>query len=135
MSNIKKLHVEVWSDIVCPFCYISERETTKSALSTFKQSNDVELEFRSFQLEPDFIQDTTNKYNLTEALAKNTDVLLLKLKKCNNKLQKRKVRRLILISILLFGLTPNAHRIIQIAKEKRIGNQLIERFFSLFYAR
>ena len=134
MSNIKKLHVEVWSDIVCPFCYIGKRNYEK-ALSTFKQSNDVELEFRSFQLEPDFIQDTTNKYNLTEALAKKYRRSIAEIKEMQQQITEtaKSVGLDFNFDTSVRFNTYNAHRIIQIAKEKGIGNQLIEAFFLAYF--
>jgi len=44
-----KLKVEVWSDIMCPFCYIGKRHW-EAALSQFGHSSEIELEWHSFQL-------------------------------------------------------------------------------------
>jgi predicted DsbA family dithiol-disulfide isomerase len=43
--------IEVWSDIVCPWCYIGKRRL-ESALAEFDQP--VDVEWRSFQLDPSF---------------------------------------------------------------------------------
>jgi predicted DsbA family dithiol-disulfide isomerase len=43
------IQVEVWSDIVCPWCYIGKRRLER-ALSAFP--GDVTVEWRSFQLDP-----------------------------------------------------------------------------------
>lgn len=43
------MKVEIWSDIVCPWCYIGKRRFEK-ALESFP--GEVEVEFRSFQLDP-----------------------------------------------------------------------------------
>jgi len=43
--------IEVWSDIVCPWCYIGKRRL-ESALAGF--DHDVEVEWKSFQLDPEF---------------------------------------------------------------------------------
>ena len=45
------MKVEIWSDIVCPFCYIGKRHFEK-ALETFAHKDEVEIEWRSFQLDP-----------------------------------------------------------------------------------
>ena len=50
MSN--KLKVEIWSDVVCPFCYIGKRRF-EHALEKFPNREDVEIEWRSFQLDPE----------------------------------------------------------------------------------
>ena len=41
---------EVWSDFVCPFCYIGKRRL-EMALEQFPHKKDVEVEFKSFELE------------------------------------------------------------------------------------
>lgn len=45
------MKIEIWSDIVCPFCYIGKRKLDK-ALAEFPHSADVEVEFKSYQLDP-----------------------------------------------------------------------------------
>jgi predicted DsbA family dithiol-disulfide isomerase len=43
--------IEVWSDVVCPWCYIGKRRLQK-ALAQFDGAGDVEVSWRSFQLDP-----------------------------------------------------------------------------------
>lgn len=43
--------VEIWSDVVCPWCYIGKRHF-ETALTTFDRRSDVEVVWRSFQLDP-----------------------------------------------------------------------------------
>jgi predicted DsbA family dithiol-disulfide isomerase len=43
--------VEVWSDIVCPWCYIGKRRFEK-ALANFEHAGEVEVRWRSFELDP-----------------------------------------------------------------------------------
>jgi predicted DsbA family dithiol-disulfide isomerase len=43
--------VEIWSDIVCPWCYIGRRRFEK-ALNQFAQRDQVEVIWRSYQLDP-----------------------------------------------------------------------------------
>ena len=43
--------VEVWSDIVCPWCYIGKRRFER-ALERFERRDDVEVVWRSFELDP-----------------------------------------------------------------------------------
>ncbi|UFU00626.1 DsbA family oxidoreductase [Radiobacillus kanasensis] len=45
------MKVEVWSDFVCPFCYIGKRRL-ENALEQFPHKDQVEVEFKSFQLDP-----------------------------------------------------------------------------------
>ncbi|MDO6439816.1 DsbA family oxidoreductase [Cyclobacterium sp. 1_MG-2023] len=53
------MKVEIWSDVVCPFCYIGKRRFEK-ALAGFSHKDQIEVIYRSFQLNPD-IQTDNNK--------------------------------------------------------------------------
>jgi predicted DsbA family dithiol-disulfide isomerase len=44
--------VEIWSDVVCPWCYIGKRRFER-ALASFDGADGVEVEWRSFQLNPE----------------------------------------------------------------------------------
>lgn len=46
------MKVEIWSDVVCPWCYIGKRRL-ETALARFDGAADVEVEWRSFQLNPE----------------------------------------------------------------------------------
>lgn len=46
------MKIEVWSDYVCPFCYIGKHRLEK-ALSQFPHKDQVEIELKSFELDPD----------------------------------------------------------------------------------
>ncbi len=45
------MKIEIWSDYVCPFCYIGKRKL-EEALAEFPDKKDVEIEFKSYQLDP-----------------------------------------------------------------------------------
>ena len=45
------MKVEIWSDVVCPWCYIGKRRF-ESAMARFDGAADVEVTWRSFQLNP-----------------------------------------------------------------------------------
>lgn len=47
------MKVEIWSDVVCPFCYIGKRKF-ENALGQFAHRDDVQIEWKSFELTPDF---------------------------------------------------------------------------------
>jgi predicted DsbA family dithiol-disulfide isomerase len=46
------MHVEIWSDIACPWCYIGKRRF-EAALAGFEHRDDVRVTWRSFELDPD----------------------------------------------------------------------------------
>jgi predicted DsbA family dithiol-disulfide isomerase len=47
------MKVEIWSDVVCPWCYIGKRRF-EAALARFEAADTVEVTWRSFQLNPDY---------------------------------------------------------------------------------
>ena len=48
------MKVEIWSDVVCPFCYIGKRKF-EQALGEFAHRADVQVEWKSFRLMPHFV--------------------------------------------------------------------------------
>ena len=50
------LKIEIWSDLVCPFCYIGKRNL-EAALRQFPGRDDVQILWRSFELDPDSERD------------------------------------------------------------------------------
>lgn len=46
------MKVEIWSDIACPFCYIGKAKL-EEALVDFPASREVEVEYKSYQLDPE----------------------------------------------------------------------------------
>jgi predicted DsbA family dithiol-disulfide isomerase len=46
------MKIEIWSDVVCPWCYIGKRRL-EHALAQFEHASDVEISWRSFQLNPE----------------------------------------------------------------------------------
>jgi predicted DsbA family dithiol-disulfide isomerase len=46
-----QLKIQIWSDVMCPFCYIGKRKI-EEALSQFENKESVAIEWKSFQLDP-----------------------------------------------------------------------------------
>jgi predicted DsbA family dithiol-disulfide isomerase len=51
------MRIEIWSDVVCPWCYIGKRRLER-ALGEFEHADEVEVTWRSFQLNPDTVPGT-----------------------------------------------------------------------------
>lgn len=45
------MRVEIWSDVVCPWCYIGKRRF-EAALAQFPHADQVEVRWRSYELDP-----------------------------------------------------------------------------------
>jgi predicted DsbA family dithiol-disulfide isomerase len=71
------MQVEIWSDVVCPWCYIGKRRV-ESALGRFEHRDDVEVVWRSFELDPttprhrsgDLAEHLSGKYGIGVAQAR-----------------------------------------------------------------
>ena len=69
------MKIEIWSDIVCPFCYIGKRRF-ENALANFDQKDQIEVIYRSFQLNPE-IETDTNK-TVVQYLSESKGISLAK---------------------------------------------------------
>lgn len=45
------MRIEIWSDVVCPWCFVGKRRLER-ALESFEHADQVEVVWRSFQLDP-----------------------------------------------------------------------------------
>jgi predicted DsbA family dithiol-disulfide isomerase len=67
MRESRPLTVLVWSDVVCPFCYIGKRRL-EQALAQWPGGDGVRVVWKSFQLQPDAVNDPSKNslQNLVE---------------------------------------------------------------------
>ena len=56
------MKVEIWSDVMCPFCYIGKRKF-EMALNLFEGKDNVEIVWKSFQLDPTIVSDANKTVN------------------------------------------------------------------------
>ncbi|TDL32507.1 DsbA family oxidoreductase [Jeotgalibacillus sp. S-D1] len=71
------MKVQVWSDYVCPFCYIGKRKF-ENALAAFEHKDQVEIVYKSFELDPaapldaskDMYETLAGKYGMSIDRAK-----------------------------------------------------------------
>lgn len=134
MSESNKLKVEVWSDVVCPFCYIGQRHL-EEALAQVDLSKDIDIEWKSYQLDPTFKQDPEVKYDLIASLSKKLNRSMHEIEE----LQKQIVDRAYAVGLnfdfenAIFFNTFYAHCVIQKAKEMGLGNNAEKKFFSDYF--
>ncbi|MFA6838243.1 MAG: DsbA family oxidoreductase [Dysgonamonadaceae bacterium] len=113
-----KIIVEVWSDIMCPYCYIGKNYYEK-ALSQFEHADLLEIEWKAFQLNPN-LPDRGNGYPVTEYLTKTAG---MSEDRVNRMFES--VKKLSEDAGLKFNLnnsiaanSRDAHRLIKLAKQK-----------------
>jgi predicted DsbA family dithiol-disulfide isomerase len=75
------MRVDIWSDIVCPWCYVGKARFEK-ALSGFAHRDEVEVVYHSFELDPGYpadkrgetnLQMLARKYGMSVAQARDAD--------------------------------------------------------------
>jgi predicted DsbA family dithiol-disulfide isomerase len=127
------MKVEIWSDIVCPFCYLGKRKFEK-ALSLFPQREKVEVEWHSFQLDPD-IQYTPGM-NIHEYLAGRKAVSVENAKQIHEKMAERVKESGLHYDFdhIVPANTFKAHRLIQFAKSQGLQEQAEERLFHAYFS-
>jgi protein disulfide-isomerase len=132
MSTANKMKVEIWSDIMCPFCYIGKRRF-ETAMAQFPDAAAVEVEWHSFQLDPTINSDHGD--NLYEYLSKRKGIPYEQAVAMNNQVSAQ---------ASTLGLTYNldkavvansfdAHRLIQLAKQHQLGDAAEERLFKAYF--
>lgn len=75
------MKVEIWSDVMCPFCYIGKRRF-ENALQQVSFKDDIEVEWKSFQLNPS-LQYQPGK-NINQFLAEHKGISLERAKEMND---------------------------------------------------
>jgi predicted DsbA family dithiol-disulfide isomerase len=129
-----KMKVEVWSDIMCPFCYIGKRNY-ESALSGFEGRDNVEIEWRSFQLDPTIPKNSPVKENVYQYLADKKGMTYEQSAKMHERvIQTAKNAGLdYRFDKAIVANSFDAHKMIQLAKEKGLGDAAEEKLFHAYF--
>jgi predicted DsbA family dithiol-disulfide isomerase len=120
------MRVEIWSDLVCPWCYVGKRRFER-ALASFEHRAQVEVVHRSFELDERFppgqVANQTarlaQKYGMSEAEARARQQQLQTLG-AGEGLELRLVDGLV-------GNTFDAHRLLHLARERGHQDAVMER--------
>lgn len=67
------LQIDVWSDVVCPYCYIGKKNLDQ-ALKQWKPEANVHIRVKSFLLDPDLKTDTTKPFEAYLAGVKGIEI-------------------------------------------------------------
>lgn len=110
------MKVEIWSDVMCPFCYIGKRRF-ENALKA-EGVDDVEIIYRSFLLDPELATDP-NK-NVTEHLAEKKGISLEEAQKLNDYVTQMAAEEGLNYDLknAVVANSRNAHRLLHFAKSK-----------------
>lgn len=122
------MKVEVWFDFVCPFCYMGETKF-KKALEAFEHKDEVEIVFKSFQL--DMGNGDFNGKNVHEIIADKYNISYEQAKANNDRVIEAasEVGLNYNFDILKVNNTELAHEIAKYAERIGKGKELVERYF------
>ena len=132
MSTTKTIQIEIWSDVMCPFCYIGKRKF-EAALAKFDHKNNVEVVWKSYLLDSELQSDDKKSIHqhLADAKGWSLDYAkemseyvsnMAKEAGLNYNMDKVKVAN-----------TFDAHRLIQFAKSKQKGDAAEEALFKAYF--
>jgi predicted DsbA family dithiol-disulfide isomerase len=128
------MNIDIWSDIVCPWCYLGKRRLER-ALEQFDHRRDVTIAHRSFQLDPSRPRhETTNrrqmlmkKYRLTEDQVKAMD----------QRMEQMAAAEGLTYHLTEAGQTGNtldAHRLLQLAKARGREDAMLDRLYRAYFS-
>jgi predicted DsbA family dithiol-disulfide isomerase len=127
------LKVEVWSDVVCPWCYVGKRHL-EEALARFRHGDQVSIEWRSFELNPaspprvglTMSQILQRKYGMSEDQAEAANRRMTELA-AGVGLEYR-------LDSVQAGNTFDAHRLIHLAATHGLGDAMKERLLAAYFS-
>ena len=127
-----RVTVEVWSDVVCPWCYLGKRRF-EQALARFDHADAVQVVNRSFQLDPGaprtaeegLDQHLAEKYGMSLAEAQRRNAEMVALAAAEGLEYHLDRARL--------GNTFDAHRVLHLAAERGLSDAAWERFYRGYF--
>lgn len=125
--------IDIWSDVRCPFCYIGKRNL-ENALEKFPDSSEVKVEWHSYQLDPNLetrpdlstIEYFKQIKNVSEDEARQMFMGASKMA--------AEVGLQMDLENSVLANSFRAHQVIQLAKEKDLGNEIEEAFFKAHFS-
>lgn len=124
--------IEIWSDIMCPFCYIGKKRF-ESALQQFEHNNQVQVVWKSFQLNPALLeQSDVDAYDYLAKLKGQTREW--------SQNQHDRIAKMAANEGLIYNFdkvkicnSMNAHRLMQLAKKGNKDEAMAERLFKAHF--
>jgi predicted DsbA family dithiol-disulfide isomerase len=127
------VQIEVFSDVVCPWCYIGKRRL-EEALSGFQHADEVTVTYRSFQLDPS--SPETSEVTLEQMLATKYGRTLEQAREMNGRVSD--LAATVGLDYRLDKAHPantfRAHRLLHFAATKGLGNELTERLMRGYFS-
>lgn len=124
------MHIEIWSDYVCPFCYIGKRRL-EMAMNELPFQKEVSVEYKSFELDRNAPKNSTQ--SIHEELAKKYGMSVAEAKKMNESVaeQARTVGLYFRFDNMRTTNTFDAHRLQKYAST--VGKDITEKLLSAHF--
>jgi len=127
------MQVEIWSDVICPWCYIGKRRF-EQALAQFAQREQVKIIWRSFELDPSAPQQYPGTLN--DLLSKKYGVSPQQAAAMNARVTglAKEVGLEYRLSNARPGNTLAAHRLLHFAASLQLGDRATERIMHAYFS-
>ncbi|MGN7204323.1 DsbA family oxidoreductase [Pedobacter sp. SAFR-022] len=126
------MEVKIWSDVRCPFCYIGKRKF-EAALADFAHQEEVTITWKSFELDPNLqtVEDTSiyDYFAAAKGIPQSEAVEMFD----NVTRTAAEVGLNFKLEQSVVANSFKAHRLIQLAKTKNLGNEIEEELFSIHF--
>ncbi len=128
-----ELRIDVWSDIACPWCYVGKRRL-EQALRDFPHAADVEVVWHAFELDPAAPKERDPSVSHAEYIAKKYGISTEQARRNSDRLAgiARSEGLAFDFEHLRSGNTFDAHRLVQLGRERGVQAAVEERFFSAY---
>jgi predicted DsbA family dithiol-disulfide isomerase len=129
---VKKMSVDIWSDVRCPFCYIGKRKF-ETGLESFPGKDKIEVNWHSFQLDPDLV--TQPGINVHDYFAERKGVTREQSLKMHEQVTHTAKEAGLEFNFekAVMANSFNAHRLIQYAKANGKGDEAEEQLFKAYF--
>jgi predicted DsbA family dithiol-disulfide isomerase len=127
------MRVDVWVDLVCPWCFVGKRRFER-ALAGFEHRDAVQLVHHSFQLDPTL--PAGRAFAQTEILQSKYGMSAEQARSAQARLERLGAAEGIELRLTdgLTGNTFDAHRLVHLAKERGRQDAAIERFYRAHFS-
>ena len=126
------MDINIWSDVRCPFCYIGKRKF-EMALEKFPHKDKVKIVWQSFELDPNL--KTNTGISAIDHLSKAKGIPKAKAEEMQQYVSNiaKEIGLDFNSKDTIVANSFNAHRLIQLAKTKRLGNEVEEALFEAYF--
>lgn len=126
------MEVEIWADVVCPWCYLGKRHFER-ALDSFDHRDAVQVVYRSFELDPAAPRGVTTP--TVEMLAQKYRMTPDQARQAQRQMEQRAAAAGLTFRMdgLRTGNTRDAHRLLHLAKASDRQGELMERLQRAYF--